>query len=426
MITLTSTELNYLVFRYLIEEGYTHSAYVFGRESMVEDNPGVPQVHHDGLKRYVTKGIEMEYIEKHTDERDGIRKCMSNYSITHPHKCIDQTLELVPTYLQTQNSHVSLCAWSETGELVTGAQNYTLSLWAPPALRREWTLGIKEGTSHGITGLAIDAYSALGQTSPSTAIVGTTHTGDLFVHKDSKEWREQRAHKGAIVAIALQKNSFLTGGKDGVCKEWVIEKSKLVETQKWPMHKGLVMDILPMETGFVTCSVDKTLCTVDSGLITRMYGHTEEVNTIKRVGQTIVSASDDCTIKLWKYGVPTAIGTLEGHAKEVYTLDIFDGTIASGSFDSDVCLWSAEKKEHIRTLKGHKKAVYTVAFSKDGTVLASGGLDSSVCLWDIRSKELAKEFNIGSGIYQVAFSPKSTTLAVCSSNPCPIILDLRR
>lgn len=426
MITLTSTELNYLVLRYLIEEGYVHSAYIFGKETMVEDNPDVPQIQQNSLKQYVTKGIEMEYIEKHTDEHTGIRKCTSNYSISHPHKCIDQSFELFPTYLQTQNSDVSLCAWSATGELVTGSQNCTLRLWSPPNILQEWSLGVNEGNTHGVTGIAVDAHSTLGNTASSTAVVGATHAGDLFVAKDGQEWRHPKAHKGPVVAVSLQSRSFVTGGWDGACKRWAIEQNALIETQKWVVHKGPVMDVLPIDSGFVTCGVDTTLCTVENALITRMHGHREEVNAIKSIGTTIVSASDDTTLRLWRYGKPSSIGMLEGHTKEVYALDCTSTVIASGSFDADVRLWCAEKAQLLRVLQGHQKAIYTVAFSQDGSVLASGGLDSSVCLWDTRAKELAKEFSIGSGIYQVSFSPKSTTLAVCSSDPRPIILDLRR
>jgi len=427
MITLGSTELNYLIFRYLIEEGYTHSAYIFGKESMVEEHPNVPEVSQDSLKHYVTKGIEMEYIEKHTDSNNRIKKCAANYNITTPHKCVEQPFEISPTYLQSQSSDVSLCAWSESGELVTGSQNCLLRLWAPPAVSIEWELGHNTSTSHGITGLAIESGSSFGFSSPSTTIVGTTHTGDLFVAKGEKEWRKPHAHKGPIVAVSLNGQEVLTGGWDGMCKRWTVEGGVLTESQKWAIHKGPVMDILLYSTGFVTCSGDSTLCTVDNGYaVTKMFGHTEEVNCIKKVQDLIVSCSDDATIKMWRYGGTDPLHTLEGHKKEVYAIDTHGSMIASGSFDADVKIWDGDVGKETRTLTGHKKAIYSVAFSRDGALLASGGLDSSVCLWDTRSKELAKEFSIGSGIYQVAFSPKNNTLAVCSSDPRPILLDIRR
>ncbi|OAG29723.1 transducin (beta)-like 1 [Nematocida displodere] len=426
MITLTSTELNYLIFRYLVDEGYAHSAYVFGRESLIEDNPNTPEVEHNALKQYVSKGIEMEYIARHS-ENGRLKRCTAKYSISHYHKCTDQSLEIYPTYLETHNSDVSLCAWSEEGELVTGSQNCMLRLWSPPSIKGEWQLGQNESSTHGITGLAIESSSRLIDERPGTVVVGATHNGDLFVGKHGRDWRILQAHKGPIVALSLREASVVSGGWDGLCKEWIFNGDKLVENDRWVLHKGPVMDILSFPTGFVTCSVDTTLCTVDKeGAPVKMIGHTGEVNSIKRIGTSIVSCSDDGTLKIWKYGVAMPVETLTGHSKEVYSVATSYPHIASGSFDADVRIWECERGSLTAVLQGHTKAIYTVAFSPDGSLLASGGLDSTVRIWDTRSNGLAKEFLVGSGIYQVEFSPHNTTLAVCSSDPRPIVLDLRR
>jgi len=44
---LTSDELNFLVYRYLLESGFVHSAYAFGHESVVvKSNIDSKQVNH--------------------------------------------------------------------------------------------------------------------------------------------------------------------------------------------------------------------------------------------------------------------------------------------------------------------------------------------------------------------------------------------
>ncbi|KAI5184768.1 transducin (beta)-like 1 [Nematocida homosporus] len=427
MITLTSTELNYLIYRYLLEEGYEHTAYTFGRESMIEDIPDIPPIPHDAIKQYITKGVEMEYIEKHTDNQNRIRKCVAHYSIFTPHKCVEQVIEIEPTFLQSQKGDISLCAWAANGELITGSQNCTLRHWSMTQVLREWEIGQNEGSSHGITGLAIESNSVFGRLPVDTTIVGAAYTGAILVAKGDREWRSATAHKGPVVAISLKDEELLTGGWDGTCKRWDIDEDTLVERQKWLLHKGPIMDILSLDSGFVTCGVDKTICCVDrTNTVTRLNGHTEEVNAIRWAGNTIVSCSDDKTLKLWRYGVSTPLGTLSGHSKEVYTIDCFDTTVASGSFDSTARLWDLERQEPLAILDKHTKPIYSVAFSPEGDLLATGGLDAVLRLWDVRSNEIAKEFHVDAGIYQVSFSTKTGQLAICSSDPRPIILDIRK
>ncbi|KAI5181482.1 transducin (beta)-like 1 [Nematocida sp. AWRm80] len=428
MITLTSTELNYLVYRYLIEEGYTHSAYVFGRESMIEDAVNCPTINRNGLKNYVIKGVEMEYIEKHTDTKNGIRKCISKYSISMEHKCIDKVLEIEPRYLESQNSDVSLCAWAQNGELVTGSQNCILRIWDVPNPKKEWQLGVNQNNSHGITGVAIESDSLFGTPTKGTVVVGTTHSGDLFVSKNNQEWKVSQAHKGPIVSISLKDKELFTGGWDGICRKWETKEDTLQETNSWKLHNGSIMDILMLKKGFVTCSGDSTLCSIDkiTNKITKMTGHQNEVNALRHHKETIVSCSDDRTLRLWQFNNPTPLATLTGHTKEIYSIDISNETVASGSFDSTVKLWDITKQKLLSTLESHTKSIYTVAFSKDSTLLASGGLDSIVKLWDTRSNELAKEYYIGAGIYQLEFNPEGSALLVCSSNPRPILLEIRK
>lgn len=430
MITLTSTELNYLIYRYLLEEGYHHSAYVFGRESMLEDNTEVPQILHDAIKKYVTRGVEMEYIEMHTDENNRIKKCTSKYSISTPHKCIETALEASPIYLKSQESDVSLCAWSSTGELVTGSRSCNLSLWMLPQkqAQNQWKLGVNEGFSHGITGISVESNSFFTkQQVSSTVIAAATNSGDIFVSDRQLEWRVLKAHKGPVVAVSLKGSNLLTGGWDGICKRWEIHKQSLVEVERWNLHNGAVMDIIPFDSGFATCSVDGSICCVDKDKgIMVLRGHSGEVNALKRAENVLVSCSDDSTVKLWNYNTPDAICTLEAHKKEVYTIDTNSKYVVSGSFDSNVCLWDIERQSLLSILEGHKKPIYSVAFSFDGSLIASAGLDYVVNIWDTRSYEIAKEFNVGSGVYQVQFSPSGSMLAVCSSNPHPLILELRR
>ena len=71
------------------------------------------------------------------------------------------------------------------------------------------------------------------------------------------------------------------------------------------------------------------------------YGLLTECNAIATDGQTLVSGSDDKTIKIWHFETGELRQTLSGHEQTVRTLAIHPNgqTIVSGSDDKTIKFW---------------------------------------------------------------------------------------
>src|SRR5262249_25463262 len=94
-------------------------------------------------------------------------------------------------------------------------------------------------------------------------------------------------------------------------------------------------------------------------------------------------------------------------------------TLASASEDKTIRLWDVKTGKKKKTLNGHTNAVYGVsyvAFSPDGRMLASGGDDKTIRLWDVKT---GKELDVlkGAGtVTSLSFSPDGKTLASGSTD----------
>jgi WD40 repeat protein len=114
----------------------------------------------------------------------------------------------------------------------------------------------------------------------------------------------------------------------------------------------------------------------------RLRGHQGLVTALAFApdGKTLVSGSDDNTVKLWDVASGKELRTLRGHAAPVRSVACSpDGkTLVSGSWDRTVKLWDVASGKELRTLQGHASDVASVAYSPDGKTLASAGDDASI------------------------------------------------
>jgi WD40 repeat protein len=146
-----------------------------------------------------------------------------------------------------------------------------------------------------------------------------------------------------------------------------------------------------------------------------LEGHTDWVRAVavSPDGRTIVSGSDDRTVKVWEAESGRLLRSLEGHTGSVLAVAVSpDGrTIVSGSWDNTVKVWEAESGRLLRSLEGHTGGVNAVAVSPDGRTIVSGSDDRTVKVWEAESGRLLRSLEGHTGsVLAVAVSPDGRTI----------------
>ena len=126
-------------------------------------------------------------------------------------------------------------------------------------------------------------------------------------------------------------------------------------------------------------------------------GYSNSVNSvvISLDGKTMVSGSDDNTIKIWDMQSGECLNTLEGHSRSISSLAIsIDGkTVVSGSYDKTIKIWDMQSGESLHTLTGHSYDIGSLAISPDGKTIVSGGSwDNTIKIWDMQNGECLDTF----------------------------------
>ena len=121
-------------------------------------------------------------------------------------------------------------------------------------------------------------------------------------------------------------------------------------------------------------------------LVRTLSGHADWVNScaVSADGLTIVSASNDRTLKVWDGLSGAERFTLSGHVYKVNGCAVSaDGlTIVSASDDTTLKVWDRRSGTERFTLRGHTGRVRGCAMSADGLMIVSVSSDHTLKIWD--------------------------------------------
>lgn len=223
---------------------------------------------------------------------------------------------------------------------------------------------------------------AFSDTSSDFVVTGSNDfTLKLWDLKSGTEKSTFRGHTSSINSVVFSQGCVVSGAFDGSAKVWT---HKGVEITTLYCHKqrvnACVVDIPGKSKGSATQWAD-IAAEDDPG--EQLKSKLDEIS--------VITASDDGTVGVWKPFIPNEITALVGHSDRVLSVSTtLNNHIVSSSLDGSVRLWSPALQpdgaamSQKSSLKGHTGPVTSCAMSLDGKITISAGRDGCFIVWAIK------------------------------------------
>jgi F-box/WD-40 domain protein MET30 len=290
---------------------------------------------------------------------------------------------------------------------------------------------ILNGHTNGVMCLQFDDRVLMTGSYDATVKIWDLETG--------KQIRTLTGHLEGIRCLHFDDARLITGSMDRTIKVWNWRTGECVRTLN--CHTRGVIGIHMADKLLASGSADNNIVVHDFNNFTKytLRGHTDWVNAVKidLQSRTLLSASDDCTVKLWDLDTHACIKTFEGHVGQVqqvlplppdFEIDEEDFVapthessdtasmdservnpsqstpldtsqeplfphdpdrplpptyMLTGSLDGTIRLWHVPSGRCIHRFFGHVEGIWTLA--ADTLRLVSGAEDKTIKIWDPRS-----------------------------------------
>ncbi|KAI1367765.1 quinon protein alcohol dehydrogenase-like superfamily [Xylaria arbuscula] len=170
-----------------------------------------------------------------------------------------------------------------------------------------------------------------------------------------------KEHENGVTCLQFDDNMLATGSYDNTIKIWNIEKGEVVRTLEG--HTRGIRALQFDDRVLVSGSLDGTVKIWNwrTGDCINTLNHQDGVISVHMEGDYLASGSADRTIKIFNFKTLKSF-TLRGHTDWVnhVRLDVTSRTVLSASDDCTVKMWDLDSRTCIKTYEGHVGQVQQV------------------------------------------------------------------
>uniref|UniRef100_A0AAQ5XZ74 Transducin (beta)-like 1 X-linked receptor 1b n=1 Tax=Amphiprion ocellaris TaxID=80972 RepID=A0AAQ5XZ74_AMPOC len=443
-MSISSDEVNFLVYRYLQESGFSHSAFTFGIESHIsQSNINGALVPPAALISIIQKGLQYVEAEVSINE-DG------TLFDGRPIESLSLIDAVMPDVVQTrQQAYRDKLAQQQQQQQQAAAGSGSSTGPQGSTKNGEGAANGEENGSHALANhhsemMEVDRDVEIPQ---SKAMVLRGHESEVFIcawnpvndllasgsgDSTARIWNLSENSTGGSTQLVLR-HCIREGGqdvpsnKDVTSLDWNSEGTLLATgsydgfARIWTKD-GKTLNIYIILVYIIHCCFSRKLCLC--------FPTAPALDVDWQSNNTFASCSTDMCIHVCKLGQDRPVKTFQGHTNEVNAIkwDPTGSLLASCSDDMTLKIWSMKQDSCVHDLQAHSKEIYTIKWSPTGPgtnnpnanlMLASASFDSTVRLWDVeRGVCIHTLTRHQEPVYSVAFSPDGRHLASGSFDKC--------
>ncbi|SGZ57138.1 CIC11C00000003371 [Sungouiella intermedia] len=198
---------------------------------------------------------------------------------------------------------------------------------------------------NAVESLPIDPANPLVAIGGKDAVIYISDIHDSFVKQGDDFGKYQLiGHQGNVCSLNYKDGSLISSSWDCTAKVWDLTNFGV----KYDLvgHTASVWDaqIVDATEGiYLTCSADRTIRKWRGDVeIAKYTGHNDVIRKLLVLpcGTKFVSASNDCTLKVWDLASGNVLQTLVGHDSFIYDIGILsNGDLVSTAEDRSVRIW---------------------------------------------------------------------------------------
>ncbi|KAL2333481.1 hypothetical protein Fmac_014694 [Flemingia macrophylla] len=400
MTTISSVELNYLVFRYLQESGFTHTAFTFGYEAGINkgsiDGNLVPP---HALVTFVQKGLQYFEMEANLSNCDADLE--EDFSFLQPLDLITKDVHELRQMISERRKKLQKERKKEFEKEHEGER-----VRAREKERREREKEVEKDRREREKEVEKDRRER------EKEVEKDRRERDKEVEKDRRE--KEKEFEKDMEKVENDKEREQQHGDLSVIGMIIDHEDRLPAKHE---ENGAVGGPEPMDISITSTS---QLCEIPNSDVTILEGHSSEVCACawSPTGSLLASGSGDSTARIWAIAegrsrpasqngplnvlvLKHVRGKSNEKSKDVTTLDWNgEGTLlATGSYDGQARIWTTNGRagELKSTLSKHKGPIFSLKWNKKGDYLLTGSCDQTAIVWDVKAEEWKQQFEFHSG-----------------------------
>ncbi|XP_073225794.1 DENN domain and WD repeat-containing protein SCD1 isoform X3 [Cicer arietinum] len=299
----------------------------------------------------------------------------------------------------------------DAGFFISGSTDCSVKIW-DPSLRGSELRATLKGHTRTVRAISSDRGKVVSGSDDHSVLVWDKQTTQLL--------EELKGHEGPVSCVrTLSGERVLTASHDGTVKMWDVRTDRCVATVGRCSSAVLCMEY-DDNVGILAAAGRDVVANMwdirASKQMHKLSGHTQWIRSLRMVGDTVITGSDDWTARIWSVSRGTCDAVLACHAGPILCVEYssLDRGIITGSTDGLLRFWENDDGG-IRCAKNvtvHNAAILSINAGEHW--LGIGAADNSLSLFHRPQERLGSFSGPGSKMagWQLYRTPQKTVAMV--------------